>query len=305
MYAGFWRDLRQDSRRVMLGDHDYGTQRVFYLFPQGGGPSGSFTFDTFTNLAPHLRSRDIVLLSGVLREQAVCPVGVFDVTVVGAANRPRQATSGGVPTGGGASWLSPTTPVAATPLIQVIEQGWTFQNIQFAPVAAAACIRFRRRETATIPDASHGRVLGCYFSTGGAAGIGIDVTECKRIEVADCDFEALGTGYGITNTADGGVAQNNYHWIHNNRFQRGNTNDIKVASNDALYENNVFYGLQGVEGGLRISLSGGARNRVINNYFSDATAQYSVAGGYVSGAATDRWRNWVSDAADPIVVLPA
>lgn len=304
--AGFWHDIREDNRRVMLGDHAYGVNRVFYLFPQGGGPSSSSrTFTTFADMAPSLRSRDLVLLSGVLREQVVCPVGVYDVTIRGAANRPRQATNSGVPTGGGASWLAPTSPTALTPLIQVIEQGWSFENIQMAPVAGAACIRFRRRESATIPDASHGRVLSCYFSTGGAAGIGIDVTECKRIEVADCDFEALGTGYGITNTADGGIAQNAYHHIWGNRFQRGNVNDLVIACNDALIEHNIFYGTRAVEAGMRIDLNGGARNRVLNNYFSDATADVAIAGGYRKGSAADVWRNFATDAADAIVALPA
>lgn len=299
---GFWRENTMDNRRLALIDKAR-VNNVFYLFPQGGGPRGSFT--TFTDLAPFLRSRDLVLFSGVLLEQAIAPVGVYDVTLLGAANRPRQATNGGVPTGGGASWLSPASPVAATPLLQVIEQGWTISNIQFAPPAGSPCIRFRRRESATIPDASHGQVLGCYFSTGGAAGVGIDVTETKRIKIADCDFEAIGAGACITNTADGGIASPNHLHIVGNRFMRGNALEIDLATNDSLIEGNIFYALFGVEGGFRIDLAGGARNRVFNNYFSDATAQYAVAGGYRTGAATDRWRNWVGDANDQIVANPA
>jgi hypothetical protein len=301
--AGFWRNMNSDNRRLYLRDAPL-ISNVWYLFPQGGGPNGAHSFQTFTDLAPNLRSRDTILLSGVLREQAVCPVGVFDVSIIGASNRPRQATNGGVPTGGGASWLSPTVPTAA-PLLQVIEQGWRIENIQFAPVAAQPCIRFRRRETATIPDASHGAVVGCYFSTGGAAGVGIDVTETKNLEVAECSFEALGAGACITNTADGGIATNAYHHIHHNRFLRGNALEIDLATNDSLIEWNTFYALFGVEGGFRIDLQGGARNRVFNNWFSDATAQYAVAGGYRTGAATDRWRNWVGDANDQIVANPA
>jgi hypothetical protein len=299
---GFWRENTMDNRRLMFVDKAR-VNNVFYLFPQGGGPRGSFS--TFTDLAPQLQSRDLVLFSGVLKEQATCPVGVYDVTIQGASNRLRQATNGGVPTGGGSSWLSPDSPVAATPLLQVIEQGWTISNIQFAPPAGSPCVRFRRRESATIPDASHGQVLGCYFSTGGAAGVGIDVTETKRIKIADCEFEAIGTGACITNTADGGIATNNYHHIVGNRFMRGNALEIDLATNDSLIEGNIFYALFGVEGGFRIDLSGGARNRVLNNYFSDATAQYAVAGGYRTGAATDRWRNWVGDANDQVVANPA
>ena len=298
---GYWRNLREENRRAIL--QDYGTiNKVWYLFPQGGGPRGSF--ETFAALAPNLRSRDLIYLSGVLKEQAICPVGVFDVTVQGAANRPRQATNGGVPTGGGASWLAPTSPTALTPLIQVIEQGWVFQNIQFAPVAASSCIRFRRRESATIPDASHGRVEGCYFSTGGAAGIGIDGTECKRIVVNDCDFEALGTGTCITNTADGGVAAPQQWEITNNRFWRGNVNEIVASLQTSLIMGNVFHAVFAVEAGWRVNLDGGAlKNMVIENYFSDVDT--TIALGCKKAVAADIWRNYVATVADPKVVVPA
>jgi hypothetical protein len=278
--------------------------RIFYLFPQGGGPRGAFT--TFAALSSHLRSRDTILFSGVLREQAMTPVGVFDVSIIGAANRPRQATSGGVATGGGASWLSPTVPVATTALIQVIEQGWRFENIQFAPVAASDCIRFRRMETATIPDASHGAVVGCYFSTGGAGGHGVNVGECKNILIEGNHFEALGTGTAIRNTADGGIMNPTYAVIRKNRFGRGNAGDIICALGNSLIEENIFYSVFGTEAGFRIDLAGdGVGNRIINNWFADATAQYAVAGGFRGTDATDIWRNWVSDAVDPIIIAPA
>ena len=299
-HAGFWRHFQEDPR-VVITDSKSVVNRVWYLFPQGGGPRGSF--ETFAALSPNLRSRDLIYLSGVLKEQAITPVGVFDVTVLGAANRPRQATNGGVPTGGGASWLAPASPTATTALIQVIEQGWEFNNIQFAPVAASDCIKFRRRETATIPDASHGRVIGCYFSTGGAAGCGINVTECKRILIEDCDFEALGTGTAIRNTADGGVAQTGYGVIRGNRFQRGNAGDIIVAGNNYLIENNTFYAKFAVEGGYRIDLNGGSLNMVLNNYVADI--DITIALGFRKGSAGDIWRNFAATVVDPVVVVPA
>ncbi len=302
--SGFWRNIRDDNRRVMLGDHAYGVNRIFYLFPQGGGPSGSFTFSTFADMAPHLRDRDLVLLSGVLREQAIAPV-VYDVTILGAANQPRQATSGGVPTGGGASWLAPTSPVAATPLLQIVAQGWVIENIQFAPVAASDCIRFRRMETAAIPDASHGIVRGCYFSTGGAAGHGVNLGECKRIVVEDCEFEAL-TGAGgtaIRRSADGGISNTNYCTIQRNKFV-GNANDIILASaENIVVRDNIFMDV--VDGARKFIQVTGANLYSLNNYLSQvATAGYTVANGF-EGGATDTWRIFVNDAVDPIVVVPA
>lgn len=301
MQEGFWRNLREENRRAML--MDYGViNKVWYLFPQGGGPRGSF--ETFTNLAPNLRSRDLIYLSGVLREQAMTPVGVFDVTVMGAANQPRQATNSGVPTGGGASWLSPTTVAAGKSLIDVIEQGWIFQNIQFAPPTALDCIRFRRQETATIPDGSHGKVLNCYFSTGGAAGCGINGGECKRIVIDGCEFEALGTGTAIRNTADGGIAAPNYWSITNNRFGRGNAGDIIASLNNSLIMGNVFQAVFATEGGWRINLDGGtAKNMVIENYLSDIDATNAL--GCKKAVAADIWRNYVATVVDPKVVVPA
>jgi hypothetical protein len=298
---GYWREPREANQRVLL--NDYGVvNHVKYLFPQGGGPRGSFT--TFEDLKPNLRSRDIIYLSGVLYEQAITPLGVFDVTVMGAANRPRQATNGGVPTGGGASWLAPTTVVANKALIQVLEQGWEFNNIQFAPPAALDCIRFRRMETALIPDASHGRVIGCYFSTGGAAGSGINIGECKRIHIEDCDFEALGTGYAIHNTADGGIMSPTFAHIVKNRFHRGNVNDIVAALGNSIIEENIFMGLYATEGGWRINLDGGsAANLVINNYTVDVDT--TIALGFKKCVAADVWRNFVATVADPKVVVPA
>jgi hypothetical protein len=311
--ASMWAQIRQfhDRSGFMLPNPSALVGNTWYADSANGsdgnsglGPGSGYAFATIEKLLSKVDHGDIGVLFGVFREQLTGPVK-YDITLIGASNRPRQATSGGVHTGGGASWLAPAAPVAVTPLIQVVAQGWKFVNIQMAPVAGAACIRFRRRETAAIPDASHGAVFGCYFSTGGAGGHGIDVTECKRILVEDCDFEALGTGTAILNTADGGVAQTGYGVIRGNRFQRGNAGDIIVAGNDYLIEGNRFYAVFGTEGGMRIDLDGGARNRVLNNHFADATAQYAIAGGYRKGAATDVWRNWVSDAVDPIVTLPA
>jgi hypothetical protein len=301
MMPGFWRDTRESNQRVLL--NDYGTiNKVKYLFPQGGGPRGAF--NTFADLKQNLRSKDIIFLSGVLQEQAITPVGVFDVTVMGAANRPRQATNGGVPTGGGASWLAPSSVTAGAALIQVLEQGWSFENIQFAPPAALDCIRFRRMETAAIPDASHGRVISCYFSTGGAAGCGINGGECKRIVIDDCEFEALGAGTCIRNTADGGIAAPSYWEITNNRFLRGNVNEIVAALGNSLIKGNVFHAVYAVEAGWRVNLDGGAaKNMVIDNYFSDVDT--TIALGCKKAVAADIWRNYVATVADPKVVVPA
>lgn len=299
---GFWRDTQAiDNRLALVGSS--AINKVWYLFPQGGGPRNAYT--TFTDLKGQLRSRDLVLLSGVLLEQATTPLGVYDVVIAGAANKPRQATDGGVPTGGGASWLSPASPVATTPLLQILNQGWSIENIQFAPVASSDCIRFRRMETAAIPDASHGSVRGCLFSAGGAGGHGINVGECSNLTIEDNDFRGLGTGTAIRQSADGGIANPLNAHIVGNRFDRGNAGDIIVPFNQALIENNVFKSLFATEAGWRINLDGGGSlgNMVINNYVADVDT--TIALGFKKAVAADIWRNFVATVVDPKVVVPA
>lgn len=299
---GFWRDFKQENRRAVL--YEQGINSVWYLFPQGNGPRNSFA--TFASLAPNLRSRDMILISGVLQEQAVCPVGVFDVYVLGAANEPRQATTSGVPTGGGASWLAPTTPVATTPLLRVINQGWIFENIEFSPVAGAAALTFDRRETLVIPDSSHGVVRGCYFNAGGAGGIGVEGIEVKKLVIEDCVFEATGgaTGIAIKTTAGSGVAAPGHWTIRRNKFVQC-INDVSCAGLVfGSIMDNTFFSTNPIEGGTRVVLTGAAgRNRVLNNNFSDVAADVTIAKGYTP-ATNDVWRNWTSNTNVPIVTVP-
>lgn len=297
----YWREQQQIDNRVALVGNQV-INRVWYLFPQGGGPRGSFT--TFADLSPNLRNRDLILLSGVLKEQATAPV-VYDVTVLGSANDPRQATSGGVPTGGGASWLAPASPVATTPLIRVVAQGWSFVNIQFAPVAASACITFDRRETTAIPDSSHGSVEDCYFTTGGSAGHGVELIEVKKIRIEGCIFEALtgAGGHAIKSTAGAGIANTSHGTIRGNKFVQ-NANDVFVVGDRYLVQGNVLYSTNPVTVGNRINFLGGTDTVVIENRFKDVIADITIAKGYKSGT-TGQWSNMAFDSTVPIATVPA
>lgn len=302
---GFWRVNRREIRRLTLNMQDI--NNVFYLFPQGGAPDGVTAYPTFASLAGQLRNRDLIILGGVLKEQAVAPAGVYDVTIIGAANQYRQSTSSGVPTGGGASWLAPDSPAATTPLLRLICQGWTIENIQFAPVAASAALTFDRRETTAIPDSSHGTVRNCYFSTGGAAGFGIEGIEVKKLVIENNVFEALTGvgGTGIKTTAGLGIA-NPQHWtIRGNKFVQ-NSNDIIASLDFSLIEGNVFFSTNPIEGGQRVKIDGGGtgRNRVILNQFSDVAADVTIAKGYKAGT-NDVWNNYVAGTAALIVAVPA
>lgn len=306
-YNNFWREYQPNNQQLVVGNFSGLVNRVHYLFPQGGAPSanGLGVYTTFAALKPQLRSRDVIVLGGVLKEQVVAPA-VYDVLVIGASNNGRQATSGGVPTGGGASWLAPDSPTATTPLIRVVAQGWRFENIQFAPVAASACITFDRRETAAIPDSSHGAVVNCYFSTGGASGYGVELIEVKRILIEDCTFEGLtgASGTAIKSTVGGGIADTSHHVIRGNNFIQ-NVNDIVASMNYGLITGNFFYSTNPVEGGQRIKIDGGGtgRNRVLNNRFSDIIADVTIAKGYKAGT-NDTWNNWAWTSTAPIAAVP-
>jgi len=290
---GFWRGqvANIDNRRIIVRDNAV-ISNVWFLFPQGGGPRNAFT--TFADLAPNLRSRDTIILSGVLREQALAPLGVFDVSVIGAANRPRQATNGGVPTGGGASWLAPAAPVATTPLIELREQGWTFENIQFAGHSDDACIKMHCEETATYPDASHLTLRNCRF-TGGLIGLE-DYGGASNVLIEDCSFEDLaGAGGGAIVVTNQGIRIPSRWTVRNNRFLPS-VNGIIGAWVDSRFENNSFSEMTTAVINLA-SGNTGLRNMLLCNRFSVNNAGFDPGGGY-TGNATDIWVSYLSDAID-------
>jgi hypothetical protein len=287
--AGFWRDFQPSNQQLSIGNFKGVANQVHYLFPDGNGPGSAFT--TFAALSPHLRSRDVIILGGVLREQAVAPLGVFDVYVVGAANRPRQATSGGVPTGGGASWLAPTSPVATTPLIELREQGWMFENIQFAGPSDDACIKMHREETATYPDASHLTLRGCRF-TGGLIGLE-DYGGASNVLIEGCSFEDLaGVGGGAIVVTNQGIAIPSRWMFQRNRILPS-VNGIVGAFVDSQFLYNVI--AKSTTTTLNLASGNtGLRNFIMWNHFNIAAADFDPAGG-VTGNATDTWVNWLAD----------
>jgi hypothetical protein len=292
---GFWRTLQEENRRAILTDYGQ-INKVWYLFPQGGGPRGSFT--TFSDLKGNLSSRDLIYLSGVLREQAVAPDGVFDVTILGAANRPRQATSSGTPTGGGAYWTAPTSPTATTPLLELKRAGWSIQNICFNPTTSSAAIRLTRSASVDLIDASHTSIDECYFVGGGTGQIGIeDNGGSGFVSVTNSRFLLLtGTGILSLNTAAAVPLQ----WeIVGNRFAQ-NTNDVKMSLSYGRITNNDF--LTAGSGSTNkvisttfISTQGG-NNHILLNQFSNTEAEIAPGNGY-TGAASDTWMNYVNNQA--------
>lgn len=243
-------------------------------------------------------SFDVIVLSGVINEQLTSPQDVFDITIIGAGNRPRQCTDGGVYTGGGASWLAPSSPAATTPLLKIREQGWTLANFQMAPVAASACVRLSRAETAVDMDGSHATFSGMYMVGGGAVGYGIeDVGGCSHVLVDNCEFQSLSGGalQGVST----GIAVPLAWVIRNNKFQQ-NLNDVKMSLSYGVIRENQFLtagsgAVNKIVSTTAVAVQGGD-NQVLLNQFSNTEAQIAPGSGY-TGAASDTWMNYVNDQA--------
>lgn len=299
---GFWKNAVQDNRLVTLSGFGQ-LSRIWYIFPQGGGPRGSFA--TFTALKPNLRSRDVIVLGGVLREQATAPLNVYDITIIGAANMPRQATSGGLPTYagltlGGASWLPPSSgATATTPLLELFCQGWAFENIEFTPHTSSAGVRLTRSAVTDTIDSSHCRFTGCLFSGNGGTGqIGIEDNGGTRSALIEgCRFELL-TGTAILGLSTAAAVSSDWE-IRDNSF-RQNTNDIKISSNYGRILRNRFMtagsgATNKVISTTFLSTQGG-NNHILLNQFSNTEAQIAPGSGF-TGAASDTWMNYVNDQA--------
>lgn len=309
MEANMWAELKKAYNNGWLSGMPFIGNNAWYVDPQvGASPAAATSWSTaaatMADLNSKLENGDTIFFRGVLKEQWVTPQDVFDVTIIGVANRPRQATDGGVATGGGASWLAPASPTATTPLLKIREQGWKVANVQFAPVANSACIRFSRAETAADMDGSHGTVLGCYFSAGGSGGIGIeDVGGCSRVRIEGCRFEGLAAAIKGIST---GIAVPLMWEIVGNVF-KGNTSDVLMSLSYSRVEGNRFHtagsgATNKVVSTVAVSGQGGY-NLVADNHFHNTQATIQISNGF-SGASTDYWRNNSNNTAAQTVGVP-
>lgn len=265
-------------------------------------------FNITSNYPIPLKSYDKIYVMGVVQEQLITPVGIYNVSIIGAANDRRQATDGGVSTGGGSSWIAPTSPTASTPLLTIIQAGWRIEGIQFAPVASSACITIERAAASgstAEKDGSHAVIFRCKFVGGGASGQGVQLKNGGyNVTIEKCEFESL-TGTAIVSNGTG-VSVPLETKILKNRFNNC-TNSIAISSNEGWVMGNVIRQTANDTANKvnLISVSAqGTLNMVLENYFSDAAANVTIAKGYKPGT-TDVWRNYVTDAAAAVVTVPA
>jgi hypothetical protein len=268
---------------------------VWYIDANNGsdgnndGKSWDSAFATFSALNSKLQNNDVIYLSGLLREHWTAPVDVFDVTIIGVAGRHRQASDGGVATGGGATWLDPDTATATTPLLELREQGWTIYNIFFNHTDEdAACIKLNRQEISAAMDASHTSIIGCRFG-GGDPAIE-DYGGHSNILIKDCVFHDCDYAIRVTNQ---GIAIPNKWLVEDCEF-RPCTNGIVGAWVESVFRNNMIWKMTTTTINAA-SGNTGLRNMFWNNMFNIAAADFDPAGG-VTGNATDVWHSILSDA---------
>lgn len=253
---------------------------------------------TLAGCANLLRPGLVIGLEGVLLEEYTTPLGVNDVTIVGMGGSiPRQATTSGIPNGGGATWLSPATVTNTAALIRVQGQGWTLKNIYFNSSATSnGCIQpYTTGDPPAAADGAHLLIQNCIL-TGAAFGV----------------YASGGTNYvriydsvlfGFSGSGDAAIAQTtgagigtllNWEVLGCSFF--GNATNIIVPPNKWIIgrrgRGNVFQAGTAAQ----INLTGGtAPNFVVDNVFNITAADFDPAGG-VTGVTGDVWSNTLSDA---------
>lgn len=229
-----------------------------------------------------LNSGDVIHFTGNIAEQLSTPVGIFDVTIIGEGNLPRNADSFDTNNGyTSATWKFPSSPTASTPCVKVLQQGWRFVNILFSgSLASSAYIQLFRNGASGDDerDASHANIIGCRFS-GGVNGIEFNGGP-NFVQLVGNIFNNMTTG--IMNTTGAGIGTNGFTLLQGNRFA-GCTNNVVLPLNASTVKENTF----GPFTTTSLSLSGGVGNNMVS--LNNFAGTYSIAGGYVRAAASDQW----------------
>lgn len=267
--------------------------RHFFVDGNGGSDSNSGRrpdrpFLTMAQAFNSIDSGDVIMFRGNIREQLSTPVGVFDVTVIGAGfMKPRHADAHTGDNGyASATWKSPASPAAATPLLIVRQQGWRFENFLFAAPTDEAAVRLLRDAGAgdAERDASHASFSGMRFD-GGQDHINWHGGPSFIVIENHCLFRGA-TAISLKNTVGAGVGTNLCCRILDSEWYQ-NAANITLPLSAGLIRGNTIgpFTAAGSSGG--IDLRGGVGNNVITmNYLSGT---YSHAGGYFEAAATDEW----------------
>lgn len=213
-------------------------------------------------------SGDVILFRGKVREQLDTPIGVHDVKIIGAGNRPRHADDlheSSTPGRGSsaATWTAPASGSTAVPLLRLMQQGWRIERVCFQlSGSATVCVDAHKTDDAGDDerDGAHAEIVGCKWqgTVGAAAGIGFRTNGSGFFGLYDNLFLGFATAMAKTGSAGGQVG-----WLEiiGNRFW-DNTNGIVSPLYHSLVKGNYF-GVHTKE----IDLTGGAANIVTENHF--------------------------------------
>jgi len=250
-------------------------------------PRGSYEnpYGTMASLAALIKPGLVIGLEGVLFEEYSTP-NVADVTIRGMGNKPRQATTGGVANGGGATWLSPASG-ATTHLLTLNGQAWNVENIFFnnstASKAAINIVVSGGGDPPVDPDGSHTTIDGCWF-TGAFCGVlstGLPnfVTVRNSVFFGFSDSGDKAIGYAV-----GAGAKTLYAWqIYGNEFW-GNDRHIQAGfSGASIHHNHLSYINNGVTTTIFYDATNGKDNAVFDNTFDVNSGNGGIATMFVLG----------------------
>jgi hypothetical protein len=257
-----------------------------------------------------------IFVIGTITEQLSTPLDVFGVRIIGAAGgTPRHGTEGGVAISRFASyWTYPTAGSTNAALLTMKAKGWTVENMLMVPKNGYAAVRFHNADSLTVAMSGSNAVKRCKIigpnGIAGAQGRGIeDHGGNHNYLVEDCQFMdleyAIAAGVGA---GDPGIAAPLRNTIRKNVFE-SNKNDIYMNASRCMILDNLFRTkYHAVNHPNTVNLAAtqdmATGNSVIGNFFADATADVVIAKGYKPSTG-DVWRNFVTDAADPVVAVPS
>lgn len=230
-------------------------------------------------------SGDTIYCVGKIKEQLTTPAGVFDVSIIGAANRPRHAdnhteSAAGARGSSASTWVSPDSATASTPLLKIQQQGWRVVNMLFGagPASTASVLLFRDGGAGDSErDASHAHIIGCRFS---APVIGIqDSGGCAFVRIEDCHIHGATTA-AVNNVTGAGIGTLLGWQLRANKFH-DNAIGVDLSAAGAEISGNTF----GKFATTSLDLRGGSDNMVWGNALYGT---YSNVGGYYAGT-NDEW----------------
>lgn len=266
-----------------------------WVRPQHGNNNNAGTYDApFATMAGAARAivpGIVIGVEGVLTEEYSGPI-VNDVTIIGAkSNQARQATTSGVPNGGGATWLSPSGGTGS--LLTVNGQAWRIQNIYFNNTATGTgtgCIKLvGGGDPPATADSAHTQILGCVI-TGEANGVlfsggpgFVTIDGCKLFYFDSSGDKAIASEAGSPGGGTGWGAV-----LRNNNFTANLSHIVAPAYGWQVYNNRFSYIDVGVTTTVQINFTNGSNNSVYNNQFD---VPYNAAGltAMFTAGTNDRW----------------